>query len=620
MENIVKQQINLKLWHTLLLLCLCLNLAHAKRVALLIGNDAYPTAALQNPVNDATDLAGALRELDFEVIIRTNVQSKSEFRNAVINFRQRLSPDDIALFYFSGHGAQIDKFNYLIPTQASFSSLSTLEDDSVSADYVLREISSAGASTNILILDACRNLPNLPTDNRAVTKGLADMKRQDGTIIAFAATPGEYALDSLPNQNSRNSPYVHHLKDVITRTELDLVNIFQEVQIEVSRSTNGEQKPESINRLYERVYLGKSNQDSQEQIQTKIPLSVDSNPRGANVSLDGIIVGTTPFSTELGTGTYQIEISLIGYEIYRESVNLNSRKDLGIEEAGKVYKDLILLQSVLAPSPAPRMSDGTIPITRNIDWTPVKQDFNGTTMVLVPAGNFKMGSTEKQVDEALVLCNEGRTSSRCLMSRFEDETPLHTQSFAEPFWIDETEVTRGAYKACVSSGGCADLHKSVDSTTINQPMNVAWYQAAGYCKWRGVKLPTEAEWEYAARGPDSLIYPWGNEFDGNKVHHSSDKTGNVGSYPSGASWVGALDMSGNIYEWTSSLHKGYPYIYNDGNNLAENETYITEEVILRGGSYHGSTDSLRAAFRYRASASSGGPILGFRCSHSNSAP
>ena len=465
----MNKKTNLKLWCTLLLVCVYCNLAYAKRVALLIGNDAYPTAALQNPVNDATDLASALRELGFEVIIRTNVQSKSEFRDAVINFRQRLSPNDIALFYFSGHGAQIDKFNYLIPTQASFSSLSTLQDDSVSADYVLREISSAGASTNILILDACRNLPNLPADSRSASKGLADMKRQDGTIIAFAATPGEYALDSLPNQNSRNSPYVHYLKDVIIRTELDLVNVFQEVQIEVSRSTNGEQKPESINRLYERVYLAKGNQNSQQQIQTKIPLSVDSNPREANVSLNGSIVGTTPFSTELESGTYQVEISLAGYEIYREAVNLTNRKDLGIEAAGKVYKDLILLQSVVFPppsAPTPRVSDGTIPIARNIDWVPVEQDFSGVTMVLVPIGSFEMGS-----------------------DHYDDEKPIHTQSFTEPYWIDETEVSRGAYGSCVSAGGCESTPDNSYSTTASQPINeVTWYQAAAYCKWRGARF------------------------------------------------------------------------------------------------------------------------------------
>ena len=170
-------------------------------------------------------------------------------------------------------------------------------------------------------------------------------------------------------------------------------------------------------------------------------------------------------------------------------------------------------------------------------------------MVLVPAGSFKMGS------------NNGDS----------DEKPVHDQTFDQPFWIDKTEVTRGAYESCVSAGVCTSTPDSQYSTTANQPINrVTWYQAAAYCEWRGARLPTEAEWEYAARGPDNLKYPWGNEFDGNKVHYSqnsSNKTADVGNYPSGTSWVGALDMSGNVWEWTNSLYKDYPYVNNDGRNL-----------------------------------------------------
>ena len=363
---------------------------------------------------------------------------------------------------------------------------------------------------------------------------------------------------------------------------------------------------------------------------------MESNPQGASVRVNGSIVGTTPYNTQVETGTYQIEISLTGYETYEETVYLTARKDFTATEAGQVYKNLI-------PLPPPRVIGITEPVTRNIDWTPQRKDFNGTTMVLVSAGSFKMGSTESQINAGWTLCNEGKTDGDCPKSWFEVEGPINVQSFAEPFWIDETEVSRGAYESCVSAGVCTSTPDSQYSTTANQPINrVTWYQAAAYCEWREARLPTEAEWEYAARGPDNLIYPWGNSMVGHEANHCDSNCANadwfkedwvyknpnnndsyaetapVKSYPNSVSWVGALNMSGNVYEWVSSLYKGYPYVNNDGRNLTGNETSVTELIALRGGSFFDPADFLRAAFRLRVVAGVGSASFGFRCARSNS--
>ena len=134
-------------------------------------------------------------------------------------------------------------------------------------------------------------------------------------------------------------------------------------------------------------------------------------------------------------------------------------------------------------------------------------------------------------------------------------------------------------------------------------------------------MPTEAELEYAARGPDNLVYPWGNEFDENKVqgfHSSGYETVNVGNYANGASWVGALDMSGNVWEWTSSLYRDYPYVSTDGRNLTGNEASVTESIALRGGSFFDSSGLLRAADRSGLDAGVESNDIGFRCARSNS--
>ncbi len=194
------------------------------------------------------------------------------------------------------------------------------------------------------------------------------------------------------------------------------------------------------------------------------------------------------------------------------------------------------------------------------------------TMVLVPAG-----STEGDLDEQ----------------------PVHEQHFDMPFWIDKYEVTRAHYQVCVAAGACEETSPSQYSTEDNQPINrVTWFQAHDHCEARGARLPTEAEWEYAARGPDGLVYPWGNEYDASKVIGADDptygdkKVAPVGSRPEGASWVGAMDMSGNLWEWTSSLYKDYPYSAD-----SEDDSNNSNKRVLRGGSFGNTSGDLRGAYR-----------------------
>ena len=129
---------------------------------------------------------------------------------------------------------------------------------------------------------------------------------------------------------------------------------------------------------------------------------------------------------------------------------------------------------------------------------------------------------------------------------------------------------------------------------------MGWFEAVTHCESRGARLPTEAEWEYTARGPDGLVYPWGNDFEAdNTVYagNSGDLPAPVGSRPGGVSWVGAFDMSGNVWEWVSSIYTDYPYNAADGREKSlGNESSSVR--ALRGGGWYNSTDDLRAANRY----------------------
>ncbi len=242
-------------------------------------------------------------------------------------------------------------------------------------------------------------------------------------------------------------------------------------------------------------------------------------------------------------------------------------------------------------------------------------------MVLIPAGTFEMGSP----------AGVG----------FSDEHPQHTVH-VNAFYMDLTEVTVAQYAACVAAGRCAEAPKSQQSFWMrfcnadradraDHPENcVAWNMARDYCHWIGGRLPTEEEWEYAARGTDGRTYPWGNEppgprlldacgtecaaalqrtghsLRGQALYDSSDGWGTtapVGSYPAGRSPFGLYDMAGNVWEWTSTFYCPY-----------SSGKCASKSYAVRGGGWYGNRVSqFRAANRYRDVPSVHIFNLGFRC-------
>ncbi|MDP2964489.1 MAG: SUMF1/EgtB/PvdO family nonheme iron enzyme [Pelolinea sp.] len=253
---------------------------------------------------------------------------------------------------------------------------------------------------------------------------------------------------------------------------------------------------------------------------------------------------------------------------------------------------------------------------------------DGMAMVYVPAGAFKMGSTDKEVDAIYSECHDD-IEMPCKREWFENELPAHIV-FLDAYWIDQTEVTNYQYQMCMKTGGCAALMSnesySRDSYFGNIIFNnfpvvyVDWYMASAYCQWADRRLPTEAEWEKAARGTDGRKYPWGNGSpNAGLLNYSYDQndTAEVGSYPAGASPYGALDMAGNVEEWTADWFDAGYY----GISPADNPQGPSsgEKRVTRGGGWGDSTDYiLRSPYR-----GSDKPLLpalryylGFRCAAS----
>lgn len=215
--------------------------ANEVRVALVIGNSSYKDSPLANPVNDATDIAKALQQAGFKVILKRNVGAR-DMRQAIRKFGTELRRAQVGLFYFAGHGIQVKGANYLVPVGADIQSEADTEDLAIDANYALRTMEEAQVKVSIVILDACRNNP-YARSFRSSARGLAQMSAATGSVIAYATAPGSVAADG----QGRNGVYTKHLLASLAQSNTDILKVFQRTRAEVVKETGGKQTPwESI--------------------------------------------------------------------------------------------------------------------------------------------------------------------------------------------------------------------------------------------------------------------------------------------------------------------------------------------------------------------------------------
>ncbi len=215
-----------------------------KRVALVIGNAKYKFSPLNNPVNDATDMAASLRSVGFDVIEVKDATLK-QMRAATRQFADKLEVSDVGLVYYSGHGIEVKGKNYLIPVNADIRREYEVVDQAFDASNLLRMMESLQSGTkkrvNILIVDACRN-NDLPKSWRSTNNGLARMDAPAGSFISFATAPGQVAADG----QGRNSPYTKHLLQALKQPNVPIEQVFKQVRRNVMAETSGEQVPEGV--------------------------------------------------------------------------------------------------------------------------------------------------------------------------------------------------------------------------------------------------------------------------------------------------------------------------------------------------------------------------------------
>ncbi|MEI6188636.1 MAG: caspase family protein [Alphaproteobacteria bacterium] len=203
-----------------------------RRVALVIGNGNYKSYPLSNPVNDARNIKSALQNLNFEIIYLENANLK-EIEDAVEEFNKQLNVGTVGLFYYSGHGAQQNGYNYIIPTEANINNAAKLKYSAFNVSNLLDEMEAIGNGLNIIIIDACRT--GFYSGFKSIHEGLAEMSGPKGSLIAFASAPNTPASN---NNGEGNSLYTKHLLKHIMVPNLKIQDMFQRVRLGVIDDTS----------------------------------------------------------------------------------------------------------------------------------------------------------------------------------------------------------------------------------------------------------------------------------------------------------------------------------------------------------------------------------------------
>ncbi|MEI2780108.1 MAG: SUMF1/EgtB/PvdO family nonheme iron enzyme [Candidatus Competibacter sp.] len=584
---------------TLLVLLLPVAAAAAVRVALVIGNGAYADRPLRNPVNDAADLAAALERLGFQVLRYTDLDRKGMHR-ALQAFRDALRGKELGLFYYAGHGAQHHNRNYLIPVRAEIKDAADLAVEALEADSVLAQMQSAGNTVSVVILDACRNLPYSGAD-RAGERGLARLDAIRGSLVAYATGPGSVALDG----DGRNSPYAAALLAEIGKPGVALTELFNNIGWAVARATNNAQEPWYSTSPLPKIYLAGGSVGQEQPIAGPTgELTVISQPPGAEVIVDGGSLGPAPQTLKNLKAGQQVtvDVRLEGYEPYREQV--------WIREGQRSERRVVLTKKLSPPA--------------------------GPAMVRIKGGCFQMGRPAGEMGhpDLVGFLDDERQHQVCVKDFELGQNEVTVGEFRR--FVDasgyqtDAERNAGGNKGCYAPTGEWKFGYRAEASWKNPSFQqgdthpvvcVSWNDAVAYAEWlsqqtgQHYRLPTEAEWEYAARAGTTTARYWGddpnqacryaNVYDqtservnhfGWEAHVCDDRwaqTSPVGSFQPNA-WK-LHDMLGNVLEWSCSV---YDQEYGGAETKCTDKD-TTGARAGRGGSWYHETDWVRSASRYR---------------------
>ncbi len=298
------------------------------RVALVIGNSNYSSSPLTNPVRDARDMASSLEDLGFEVLLLTD-SNKRDMLNAIRDFGSKLNQETVGLFYYAGHGVQVDGNNYLIPVNSYIETESDIEFEAVRLDRLIRTMEDSKTNKSLVFLDACRDNP-YATSSRSGTRGLTVVSsnssdKSAGSLIAFSTSPGAVASDG----NGKNGTFTAALLKYMQEPGLEINLVMTKVRADVMESTNGKQQPWTNISLTEEFYFNNKNKDVISKIGSDFGALEVSVYDKAELFIDGelkevIADDSTIYLTNITKGNHIIEFK---YSDYIDKQLINVLKD-----------------------------------------------------------------------------------------------------------------------------------------------------------------------------------------------------------------------------------------------------------------------------------------------------
>ncbi|MGE3538451.1 MAG: SUMF1/EgtB/PvdO family nonheme iron enzyme [Candidatus Tectimicrobiota bacterium] len=576
------------------------------RLALVIGNISYSAdiGPLENAAHDAMDMAAALGRLGFVVTLVLDAD-RARMVQAVEAFGRQMQPRGIGLFYYSGHGIEgPDGHNYLLPVGAHLSSRVDVPFQGVAADWVLARMEEAGeGGTNIVILDACRNAPF-----RRLWKtspgGFAPMYGSGGSLIVYSTSPGKFADDGV---GQRNGTYTKHLLRFIEQPGVPVEQTLKQVRLAVEQETRSK------------------------------------NPREPQVPWESSSLRGDFFFQPLraATATASPAVSSPASPLPKTAAVTRGGPSAAVSNDASPSPGGPVQVAVAPPTPATGAPSA------------VSLGKDGAEMVLVPASEFLMGSTTEDIER---LLRDWPALKRELVER---EVPQH-RLMLEAFYIDRYEVTNARFRQFVQATGYRTLAEregwgwvhagkaweKVKGATWETPqgpgstlsgldqhpvVQVSWEDAMAYCRWADKRLPTEAEWEKAARGVDGRSYPWGGQL-GERTLNLCDRhcamawkddsiddghvhTAPVGQYSAGKSPYGVYDMAGNVWEWVADWFDAAYYRAGASRNLQGPAT--GHLVVIRGGSWFNNAALVRAPQRSMENPAYRFSNTGLRCARTS---
>ena len=571
--------------------------AHAalaeKRVALVIGNSAYSLAPLDNPKNDADDVAAALKRLHFDVAERKDLTVR-EFDQAIDAFEAAAKDADVAFFFFSGHGVQIDKRGFIAPVDLKAESESSALRELVAIPDVVSRIENT-VRVSVIVLDACRDSPLQERLRRiAVEKNKAAMPPKglppisvvgSNTLIVYATVPGETASDGA---GQRNSPFTAALLKNIETPGLEIELIFKRVTADVVIATGGRQQPERLSRLQNELVLAPSAPEKAQ------PPVIEAAARVWALIKDMKDIAVfEAFKTQFGPSApvYDTLAAQKIVELKRAQVAVVAPPKLVV--SGDACDGLLV-----------SVATGARSCIRPGSGESFKDCPDCPEMVVVPAGTFVMGSPESEPERE-------RNATQYKGS----ESPQHKVTISKPFAAGKFAVTFAEWSVCETDGCGGHTPNDKGWGRDDRPViNVSWGDAKAYVAWlskktgKSYRLLSEAEREYVTRAGTHSPFWWGYSINPKQANYD----GSVDPYEGGGEkgeyrqktvpvksfnqnpW-GLYQVHGNVWEWVEDCWNGnYNAAPSDGSAWIAGDC---NKRVLRGGSWHDNPWNVRSAIR-----------------------